>query len=224
MNVGTAARAAPVTLAGGLGRYFSAEQLARLSGAHVGIIGAGGLGSNVAMMLARSGVRRMTLVDFDRVEASNLNRQAYFPRDVGLSKVRALARHLQNLEPAMELRLHRKKVTKQNAASLLLGCNAVVEAVDGAETKAMLYAVFAPAACFYVTASGLGGLGGEEEQPMRVRRLGAGTVCVGDFTRQVDKANPPFAPRVTQAAALQADAVLRHILTAKGEEHEEQTA
>lgn len=200
------------TLANGLARYLTPDQLAALARVRVGIIGAGGLGSNVAMMLARSGVRRLTLADHDRVEASNLNRQAYFPHDVGLPKVHALARHLLRLEPAMELCLYLEKICPHNAAVLLEGCDIVVEAVDDAETKAVLYSLFGRAKCFYVTASGLGGLGNEEGGAMTCRRLNATTVCVGDFTVAADAANPPFAPRVTQAAALQADAVLSHIL------------
>ncbi len=87
----------------GLERYFSIAALGALRAAHVGVIGAGGLGSNVAMMLARSGIRQMTIADPDIVDASNLNRQAYFPDDVGTPKVLALARHLTALEPAMKL-------------------------------------------------------------------------------------------------------------------------
>lgn len=202
----------PGTLAAGLARYFSPVQLEKLGRVRIGVIGAGGLGSNVAMMLARSGVRCLTLADHDRVEASNLNRQAYFPTDVGHPKVDALARYLRVLEPAMDLRLHRERVTPENAAALFQGCGAVVEAVDDAGTKAMLYALFARSGCFYVTASGMGGLGCDPENTMRVRSPRPNVVCVGDFSSQVDAAHPPCAPGVIQAAALQAGAVLAFIL------------
>ncbi len=195
----------------GLRRYFSAGALRALRSARVGIIGAGGLGSNVAMMLARSGIRSLTLADPDVVEASNLNRQAYFPEDVGSAKVLALARHLEALEPAMELVLHERAVTPENAFSLFASCPIVVEAVDDAGTKAMLYACFAPEKALYVTASGMAGSGGET--PMVCRRPRRNVAAVGDFTSAVDGANPPLAPRVVQAAAMQADAVLAHILS-----------
>ena len=82
--------AATNPLCEGLGRYLTPEQLRILRQARVGIAGAGGLGSNAALMLARSGVEHLTLVDHDVVDASNLNRQQYWPRHVGRSKVDAL--------------------------------------------------------------------------------------------------------------------------------------
>lgn len=197
-------------LARGLGRYFSIAALEALRAAHVGVIGAGGLGSNVAMMLARSGIRNLTLIDPDIVDASNLNRQTYFPGDVGSPKVLALARHLIALEPEMRLVAHELAVTDENAESLLAGCPVVVEAVDRAETKALLYEIFAPKKELYVTASGMGGFGGAG---MISRRPRPNVAAVGDFTSAVDGARPPLAPRVIQAAALQADAVLEHILS-----------
>ena len=194
----------------GLGRYFSIAALGALRAAHVGIIGAGGLGSNVAMMLARSGVRNITLIDPDIVDASNLNRQAYFPDDVGAPKVLALARHLTVLEPAMQLVVHELSVTCENAEQLLAACPIVVEAVDDAETKALLYEVFAREKDLYITASGMAGVGGAVIVSRRPR---PNVAAVGDFTLAVDDAHPPLAPRVMQAAALQADAVLEHILS-----------
>lgn len=195
----------------GLARYFPIAALGALRAAHVGIIGAGGLGSNVAMMLARSGVRQMTIADPDIVDASNLNRQAYFPGDVGTPKVRALAGHLTALEPAMRLTLHEAAVTRANASALFAECPLIVEAVDLAETKVLLYELFAQEKELYVTASGMAGFG--RDAVMITRRPRANVVAVGDFVNAVDAAHPPLAPRVMQAAALQADAVLAHILS-----------
>lgn len=194
----------------GLGRYFSIAALGALRAAHVGIIGAGGLGSNVAMMLARSGIRHMTIADPDIVDASNLNRQAYFPDDVGSPKVLALARHLTALEPAMKLTLHELGVTRSNATALFASCPLLVEAVDLPETKVMLYELFAPEKELYVTASGMSGFG--RDAVMVCRKPRPNVTAVGDFVNPVDCANPPLAPRVMQAAAMQADAVLAHIL------------
>ena len=200
------------TLANGLTRYFTSNQLNRLRNAAVGIIGAGGLGSNVALMLVRSGVRRLALIDYDHVDASNLNRQAFLPKDIGKSKVNALACHLQDLEPNLSLEIHELLVTGENAQQLLQNYPIVVEAVDNADTKAMLYETFAPSKTLYVTASGMGGFG-QHEAPMITRHIRHNVIAVGDFTSTVDNSNPPLAPRVMQAAALQADAVLTHILS-----------
>ena len=195
----------------GLGRYFSVAALRALRSVHVGVIGAGGLGSNLALMLARSGIRRMTIADPDSVEPSNLNRQAYFPEDVGASKVAALARHLLLLEPCMQLVLHELAITRANARCLFDACPVVVEAVDLAETKIMLYELFAPDKDLYVTASGLAGFG--KEAAMVCRRPRPNVAAVGDFVSAVGPSLPPFAPRVVQAAAMQADAVLDYIVS-----------
>lgn len=197
-------------LSDGLARYFSPEQLKRLGEASVGIAGAGGLGSNVAMLLVRSGVKRLTLVDCDTVEPSNLNRQAFWPADVGLPKVLALSWHLQMLEPDVKLAVYQTTMTRENTADLFAACPIMVEAVDVAATKAMFYEIFSTTKSLYVTASGLAGLGGE---PLTVRRPRPNVVAVGDFTTGADADNPPLAPRVSQAAALQADAVLSFILS-----------
>lgn len=196
-------------LAAGLARYFSPVQLAALRAARVGIVGAGGLGSNVAMMLARSGFIHLTLVDPDIVDASNLNRQCYWPEDVGEAKVLALTRRLKALEPGMKVTVHQTAVTPANGRVLFADCPVMVEAVDGAETKAMLYGLFAPEKDLYVTASGMGGTG---RCALRVMRPRTNVVAVGDFAVPADGSNPPLAPRVTQAAAMQADAVLAHVL------------
>lgn len=201
------------SLAGGLARYFSPAQLARLGSAMVGVVGAGGLGSNVSMMLVRSGIRHITLVDHDRIEASNLNRQAYLPEDIGKLKVEALARHLRTLEPALDVHTHALLVTRENGVPLLAHCPIVVEAVDSAATKLLLYETFSAIKELYVTASGMGGFGYAEEAPMRLRRPRKNVVIVGDFRTEADELHPPLAPRVMQAAAMQADAVLTHILS-----------
>jgi len=195
----------------GLSRYFSVADLAALRTAHVGIVGAGGLGSNVAMMLARSGIRNFVMADPDVVDASNLNRQSYFPEDVGISKVLSLSRYLTALEPAINFVAHELTVTRENAVSLFDVCPIVVEAVDNAETKVFLYELFAPEKELYVTASGVAGFG---DDAMMIRRNPRpNVIAVGDFSRAVGTANPPLAPRVMQAAAMQADAVLAHILS-----------
>lgn len=198
------------TLATGLARYFSPAQIAALKKVEVGIIGAGGLGSNVAMMLARSGFLRLTIADPDIVDASNLNRQCYWPNDVGEPKVLALSRRLLALEPGMRMVIHQLAVTSANALPLFGQCPIVVEAVDDADTKVMLYTVFSPVKDLYVTASGVSGTG---RGPMASARPRSNVVAVGDFSLPADGGNPPLAPRVTQAAAMQADAVLAHVLS-----------
>ena len=197
------------TLAEGLTRHLSSEQLIRLRNAHIGIAGAGGLGSNVAFMLARSGIRRLTLIDKDAVEASNLNRQAYFPEHVGQPKVIALSKELLRLEPEMELALFHETLTSKTASIRFAQCDAVVEAFDDAANKAMLYRTLVPTGVFFVGASGLAGWDGP---PMTTRHIGKNAVLVGDGISAVGPGTPPMAPRVMQAASMQADARLAFLL------------
>lgn len=196
----------------GLCAHFSDAQLARLGRARVGIAGAGGLGSNVAVMLVRSGVCRLRVADDDRVVASNLNRQFFWPEDLGVLKTEALRGRLLALDPDLDFDARPVRVRPERAAALFAGCDVVVEALDGAEQKAGLCEALLAAGFFVVAASGLGGL---DLPPMRVRRLGERFICVGDFSTAVDAGAPPLAPRVMQAAALQAEAVLAQLLRAE---------
>ena len=202
-------------LAAGLRAHLAESDLARLGSVRVGIAGAGGLGSNVAALLVRSGVRRLLIADGDTVEPSNLNRQHYWPEDLGRPKVLALRDRLLGLEPALDLETRQEWLTPASAPDLFRHCSIVVEALDGAALKADLCSSLLSAGFYVIAASGLGGYG---LPPMTVRRLGENFVCVGDFTTAADRSAPPLAPRVAQAAALQADAVLEKILGKGGPE------
>lgn len=179
----------------------------------MGIAGAGGLGSNCAMLLVRSGIKRLTIVDFDSVEASNLNRQYFLPADVGRPKVAALGEHLLSISPDLKLKLINTRLSVENATDIFKNCCIVVEALDKAEYKAALTGALLggpDGPDYLVSASGLGGLGGPV---MHKKRMGQRLVCVGDFESAVNDERPPLAPRVMQAAALEAEAVLELLLT-----------
>lgn len=197
----------------GLKRYLSEKELLKLSSIRIGIAGAGGLGSNCAMLLVRSGIKKLTIVDFDFVDASNLNRQFFFPEDIGMPKVEALSRNLKRLEPDLDLRLIERRLDKGNARELFSDCPIVVEALDQAEDKAMLCETLIQNGIFVVGASGLGGKSGP---PMQKRKMGKNLICVGDFVTEADEENPPFSPRVMQAASLQAEAVLEVVFSREG--------
>ena len=197
----------PGALREGLARYFTKDELARLSAARVGIAGAGGLGSNAALMLARSGVEDFLLIDHDVVAPSNLNRQQYWPRHVGRPKVEALGEVLRELNPHIRLELAQVRLTAANLPGFLAGCPIWVEAFDAPEAKTLLVERALLSGRRVASASGMAGVGGP---PMGRRRLG-NLVLVGDFQSDIADA-PPLAPRVTQAAALLADAVLEFIL------------
>ena len=178
----------------------------RLCEATVGIAGLGGLGSAVATALARSGVGRLILVDFDRVEASNLNRQHYFYDQIGRKKAQALTENLRRINPFPDYRGIAERITPQNAAALFRGADVLVEALDAAEEKAML--LNSCSQMTMVAASGLGGLGPCAE--LRVRRMGKRLFVVGDM--HSDMSEGTLASRVGVVAHMQAHLVIR-ILT-----------
>lgn len=184
----------------------------KLAGARVGIAGAGGLGSNTAVMLARSGTGRLVVIDGDLVEASNLGRQHYAPQDIGKPKVEALAALLARLAPDVRLTAHRLWLDSGNIPSLLPEADIWVEALDGARTKALFVAAALRAGKPVVCASGMGGVGGYAMARRIMRHSGGLLAVVGDFRSDVADL-PPFAPRVMQCSAMQADAVLEWILT-----------
>lgn len=194
----------------GLKRYFTHEQLDRLRAARVGLAGAGGLGSNAALMLVRSGLENLLLVDDDVVEPSNLNRQQYWPRHVGRPKVEALAEILRELNPHIRVETQRLRLTPDNLPHILPACPIWVEALDGPQDKTLLVEQALLSDRLVASASGMGGYGGPAMQKRRLGRL----ILVGDFTTDILTA-PPLAPRVTEAAALLADAVLEFILDAE---------
>lgn len=181
--------------------------LERLARARVLVVGLGGLGAHVAILLARSGVGHVVLADGDRVDASNLSRQPYFPEHVGRLKTVVLGEILRRIRPQMGITLVPRFVAPTEVVRLAEHCAAVVEAVDDASTKVAVVEASLAAGFRVVSASGIGGMGAG----LSVRRLGR-LVVVGDECTPCADATPPLAPRVTAAAALQADVVLGWIL------------
>ena len=115
-----------------------AEIQKKLSEASVAVCGLGGLGSNIAVALARAGVGRLYLYDFDKVDISNLNRQQYFPEQLGMPKNEALADTLKRIAPYCDIVSHQVKLSEENIPQLLGDADIICEAFDKAEQKAML--------------------------------------------------------------------------------------
>ena len=181
----------------------------RLESACVGIAGCGGLGSRVAEMLVRAGVGRLVLVDHDRIEESNLNRQFYFRDQIGQYKVEGLAELLRRIRTDIELELHPVRVTAGNVDDYFGACGILVEAFDLVESKALLMrAMTDEVYCekTLVAASGLAGIG--TANSIRTERLTQRIYICGDQQSDAD-VEGVAAPRVMLAAAHQANMVLR---------------
>lgn len=193
-------------LAGILGK----EKLAAIQRLKVGIAGAGGLGSNCAAFLVRSGFKRFRIVDFDVVESGNLNRQFYFAAQVGKSKVAALKENLLLINPALEIEALPEKIDEGNVTALFSCCDVVVEALDRAEYKRMLVEACLGTGKLLVAASGLAGWG--RSDGIKIHRVKENFYLVGDLVSEAGPGCPAMAPGVSVAAAKQADVILAYFL------------
>ena len=190
--------------------YLTPEERVALESARVGIAGAGGLGSNCAMHLVRAGVKHLTVVDFDVVNESNLNRQFFFRDQLGQKKVVALKDNLLRIEPDADIRIADVRLDAESTKELFSDCAIVVEAFDTVAAKAMILAALASSGKKLVTASGLAGWG--RSNAIRLRRMGADIVAVGDGETSVGKGVAPVSPRVGIAAAMEANSVVAMLL------------
>ena len=178
----------------------------------VGIAGAGGLGSHVAIALARVGVGQLNIADFDVVEPSNLNRQQYFIDQIGTPKVIALQHNLQRINPGTKINIFHQKVTPENIAELFGKVDILVEAFDAADQKAMLTNYFLSnfPDKFLVAASGIAGY--ETSNSIRTTKISEHFYLCGDGVTAAEPGRGLMAPRVGIAAHHQANAVLRLLL------------
>ena len=179
------------------------------SSATVAICGLGGLGSNIAIHLARAGIGRLILIDFDRVDITNLHRQQYKASQISMYKTEALAKNLREINPYIKLETHTERITEENAMKLLQGADIVCEAFDDAECKAMFTnTVLSEMPDKYlVAASGMAGMG--TTNSIRTRKITSRFYLSGDETSDVSDGIGLVAPRVALCAAHQAHTVLR---------------
>ncbi len=178
----------------------------------VGIAGLGGLGSTVAIALARIGVGTLILVDFDVVEPSNLNRQQYFIHQIGMPKVEALQENISKINPYVKVRPYHEKLDRNNVERIFKEAAVVIEAFDRAEEKAMLINVISEKMPekYIVAASGVAGYGDNNE--IRTVRFSSKIFIVGDQKTAAQPGVGLMAPRVGIVAHHQANTVLRILL------------
>lgn len=183
----------------------------RLRQARVGVAGLGGLGSHIAVMLARSGVGALHLVDFDLVDESNLNRQHYFREHLGRPKTEALAEQLARIDPRIEVDIDCVRVDVENAARVFECERIVCEAFDDPACKANLVNALLTASPDTIVVAGSGMAGAGPASDMVTRRAGKRLYICGDGTTDVADA-ALYAPRVALCAAQQALVTVRLIL------------
>ena len=181
----------------------------KFSSATVAVCGLGGLGSNIAFSLARAGIGKLILIDFDRVDITNLNRQQYKAAQIGRFKTDALLENLKEIAPYIKTECHTVRINKENALSLLEKADIICEAFDNAECKAMLTDTVLENMPnkFLVAASGMAGMGSTNS--IKTKRITKKFYLCGDGVSDVNDGIGLVAPRVMLCAAHQAHTVLR---------------
>ncbi len=181
----------------------------RFSSATVAVCGLGGLGSNIAIALARAGIGKLLLIDFDRVDITNLHRQQYKANQIGIHKADALADNLSEIAPYTEIQVVAEKITEKNVEVLLKDADVVCEAFDDAAAKAMLVngVLEQLPNCYLVAASGMAGM--DTPNTIKTRRVMKRLYLCGDEVSDVADTIGLVAPRVMLCAAHQAHTVLR---------------
>lgn len=181
----------------------------RLEQATVAVCGLGGLGSNIAICLARAGVGRLILVDFDRVDVSNLHRQQYKACQVGRYKTEALSENLLEIAPYVSVTLHTERITAENTEGLLRETDVICEALDNPEAKAILVNTVLETmpGKYLVAASGMAGMG--DANHIQTRKITSHFYLCGDGNTDVAEAGSLVSSRVMVCAAHQAHMTLR---------------
>ena len=181
----------------------------KFSSATVAVCGLGGLGSNIAVALARAGVGKLILIDFDRVDLTNLHRQQYKATQIGKYKTEALTENLLEIAPYIKIETITERIKEENFVGFLKDADVVCEAFDRAEAKAMLVnGVLEQLPNIYlIAASGMAGM--ETPNTIGTRKITKHFYLCGDERSDVDETIGLVAPRVMLCAAHQAHTVLR---------------
>ena len=177
----------------------------------VGIAGAGGLGSNCAVALARVGTGTLIIADFDVVSESNLNRQYFFYDQIGKPKADALKENIQRINPSVKVIPHNICLTKENIPALFRDCDVIVEAFDLAGQKEMLIETVLTEFPDKPLVVGLGMAGWGNIDVIHCRKVDNMFIC-GDEVSEITPDLPPIAPRVGIVANMQANVVLEILL------------
>ena len=181
----------------------------KFSSAAVAVCGLGGLGSNIAIALARAGIGRLILIDFDRVDITNLHRQQYKANQIGRYKTEALVENLIEIAPYMKADVFTERITEDNFAELLKDADIICEAFDDAQSKAMLVngVLEKLPRRYLIAASGMAGMG--TPNAIRTRKITKRFYLCGDGESDTADTMGLVAPRVMLCAAHQAHTVLR---------------
>ena len=183
----------------------------KISSTTVAVCGLGGLGSNIATSLARAGIGKLILIDFDKVDITNLHRQQYKANQIGMSKTEALQDNLKEIYPYIETEIHNVYLDENNAKDILPDANIICEAFDNAEAKANIvnFVLSEMPEKYIVAASGMAGL--DSANLVKTRKISKRFYLCGDEVSDIKDGIGLVSTRVMLCAAHQAHTVLRII-------------
>lgn len=173
----------------------------------IGIAGCGGIGSNIAVHLVRSGVKHIKIVDFDKVDATNLNRQFYFSGQLGMVKADTLEKNLKSIDPEINVEKANMRLMENNIAETFRDCDIVVEGFDRTEDKVMFLETFLNSGKFIVSANGVAGV---ELDGIETRRIGERAYVVGDFRSDI-REYKLYSTKVLIVASIMANLILKEL-------------
>ncbi len=177
----------------------------------VGVAGCGGLGSNCAVALARVGIGKLIIADFDKIEESNLNRQYYFWDQIGEVKSDTLKKNIERINPAVEVINHNILIEESNFEELFKECDLVIEAFDRPESKEMIIRAMSKFFPDKMLIMGIGMSGWGQNDTIKETRYDNLIIC-GDQASEISDENPPLAPRVGIVSNMQANVALEILL------------
>lgn len=189
-------------------KYFTKNEIEKIQNTKILIIGCGGLGSNLSHSLVRCGFIDITLIDYDKVEISNLNRQFYFLNQLGIYKTQALKENLMSINPKCKIETINSDITKLDLENIIKRYHIVAEALDKPNLKKYIFELCTKLNKKVVCASGVAGYGNCED--IKITR-GRNYVVIGDFISSIDNFSP-LSPKVMAIANIQADEILRMVL------------
>lgn len=193
------------------------ENLQKLKSSTVAVLGLGGLGSNVSVSLARAGVGKLILADFDKVDITNLNRQQYKASQLGIPKTKAIFENLKEIAPYLEIKTYEERITEENIERICKDADIICEAFDNPEAKAMLvnHVLENMPDKYLVAASGMAGF--DSTNLIKTRKLSSKFFICGDGISDVNDGIGLVSSRVMACAAHEAHMIVRIII---GEDNE----
>lgn len=183
----------------------------KISSTTVAVCGLGGLGSNIAISLARAGIGKLILIDFDKVDITNLHRQQYKANQIGMCKTEALQNNLKEINPYLETKIHTICLDESNAKDVLADADIICEAFDNAEAKANIvnFVLSEMPNKYIVAASCMAGL--DSANLIKTRKVSKRFYLCGDEVSDIKDGIGLVSTRVMLCAAHQAHTVLRII-------------